>query len=345
MAYTYDRVSSSPVQEPPICSELGALFDSLPDEELLKALHGNRRMGRPGHSLKVLWRSSLARYVMGLPSVSSLIRLLQDNPYVAKSCGINCPDEIPSQPTFSRFLTKLSKKKYAHIVKDVMREMVREFYKTIPDFGKVVAIDSTDINAWSNPSKKPFTDPDCSWSVKRTVGPYKKYWLGYKVHLLVDAVYEIPISMTVTTAKVADVHGATRVLSQARFTHSKFRPRYVAADAGYSSDKLRKHIKRQYRAGPIIKPNPAHKKALQREQLPEFQEIYDKRFGIERVFSRLKEHRSLNKVTVQRRAKVTIHCFLSVIVLMGQALATGGRCSVRKVVNSSAFLSSAAYRP
>ncbi|MBI2855956.1 MAG: transposase [Chloroflexi bacterium] len=174
------------------------------------------------------------------------------------------------------------------------------------------------------------TDPDASWAVKSTSGNLKKFWFGYKAHVLVDTDYELPIAMTVTSANVHDIQGATRVLRQARFTNSKFHPDYIMADKGYSSDKFQLHIKRQYRAKPLVKANNSHKKALALET-PEFKMLYNRRVAVERVFSRLKEHRALNHPTVRRLRKVTTHCFLSMIVLQAKALVTEGRWSVRKV--------------
>jgi len=140
-------------------------------------------------------------------------------------------------------------------------------------------------------------------------------YFGYKLHLLADTHYEIPIAANVTNASIHD----SRVLSNARYTYSRFLPQYVIADAGYSSQKLRHLIKCQYKGEPIIKVNPAHKKALFPET-EEWKRIYDRRTSIERIFSRLKGHRRLNNITVRRLRKVTVHCFLSLIVVQAQAL-------------------------
>ncbi len=41
---------------------------------------------------------------------------------------------------------------------------------------------------------------------------------------------------------------------------------------------------------------------------------------VERVFSRLKEHRRLNNITVRGKRKVTIHCYLSLMVVQAHAM-------------------------
>src|SRR5438094_5408538 len=86
--------------EPPIVAELKAIFDTLPDTDLLALLRGPRRRGRPGYDVEVLWRCFVTYYALNLESVSALIRYLRNNPYVAAACGIHKPEEMPSQPYF-----------------------------------------------------------------------------------------------------------------------------------------------------------------------------------------------------------------------------------------------------
>jgi transposase len=166
MACSYDRVSRADTQLPPIVGELEAIFRELPDEELLNKLRGPRRRGRPGFDPESLWRCYVAYYYLGLESVSALIRYLEDNPFVAQACRINSPDEIPSQPTFSRFGTKLTGRWIALEVKNILRDLTRKLYDTLPDFGKSVAIDGTDIKAWSNGVKKARNESQMGRSVR-----------------------------------------------------------------------------------------------------------------------------------------------------------------------------------
>ena len=97
--------------------------------------------------------------------------------------------------------------------------------------------------------------------------------------------------------------------------------------------KLRRSISQHHWAEPIIDPNPGHKRAFAKlVKTPEWKAIYNKWTAIERLNGRLKAHRKLNSVRIRGRFKVRIHAMLSVIVCQAQALATGSRCSVRKVV-------------
>jgi len=160
----------------------------------------------------------------------------------------------------------------------------------------------------------------------------KKYVWGYKVHILCDAETELSMVVDISPGNLHDIRKAGPLLQQARVTNSKFHSDYVICDKGYSSDILRKLIKRQYRAEPIIDPNLWHKKAVAKtEKTAEWTAIYNKRTAVERLNGRLKGFRKLNSVRVRGRFKVRVHAMMSIIVCQAQALATGSRISVRSV--------------
>jgi transposase len=301
----------------PIVKQLNAIFRVIPDTDLLASLKANT--GRPGYTPKILWRTYIAMVVLGLPTFASLIRNLQNNPLLAVACGITNPQEIPTKFAYSRFVSKLEEYKHVVMVRNIMRNLTRSLYANLPDFGKSVAIDSTDIKAWSNGAKKPASDRDASWGAKLDTSGRKKFYFGYKLHLMVDTKYELPLAGKVATASIHDVRMASRLLSEGRFTYSKFQPKYVIADAGYCSKKLRRLIRWQYHCIPIIKANKAHKKSIFVET-NEWKALYNRRSAVERLNARLKCYRRLNNVTVRCIHKVTVHCFLSLIVVQAQAL-------------------------
>jgi transposase len=335
MTTYYDSVCDGNVNTVPVVRQLHAVFNSIPDTELLNALKAPT--GRPGYTANVLWKTYVAMTVLGLPTFAALIRTLQNNPLIAIACGITSEKAMPSKFAYSRFIHKLSQPNIVVMVKNVMRSLTRQLYDVVPEFGKSVAIDSTDLKAWSNGSKKPVSDKDATWAIKPDTAGKKKYFFGYKLHLMADTQSEIPIVANVTTAAIADVRVASRVLSHARFACGAFHPEYVICDAGYCSKDLRRSIKRQYRAEPIIKVNPTHKKSLFVET-KEWQQIYGRRTAIERMFSRLKLYRRLNNITVRGIRKVTVHCFISLIVTQAQAFYAASNnqlSSARQCVYSS----------
>ncbi len=302
----------------PVVRQLNALFNTIPEEELLSALK-TYYAGRRGYTYKVLWRTYLAMTVLNLPSFAALIRTLGNNPYIAIACGITSIEEIPSKFAYSRFMRKLQGRENTVLIKNIMRNLTRRCYETFPRFGKSVAIDSTDLKAWSNGSKPHKSDPDAGWAVKGGTNGKRKFVWGYKLHLMVDTNYEIPMVASVTRGNMADVRQATPLLSQARYITGKFHPEYVICDAAYTSEELRRAIKRQWSAQAIIKAPKTHKKRIG-EETPEWQLIFNRRTAVERVFSRMKTQRRLNNITVRRRKRVTVHSLIPVIVTQAMAL-------------------------
>ncbi|MFC1871071.1 transposase [Chloroflexota bacterium] len=219
---------------------LKPIFYTLPDNDLLEALGKTRYTGRPGYPIKVMWHTIVAMYVLNFKTYSQLIRELQNNPILASACGIQSCDDIPSKFAYSRFLKKLQQPLFVKMIKDIGRELTRLLYQSLPNFGESVAIDSSTLKAWSNGGKKPNSGPDAGWAVKTGANGKNEFCFGYKLHLLVDTKYELPIAANITRGNFNDSRAASRVLSEARFTYRKFHPEYIIGDAGYSSDPLRR---------------------------------------------------------------------------------------------------------
>ena len=302
----------------PIGRQLHALFETIPEENLLRSLK-TYYAGRRGYTYRVLWRTYVTMVVLNLPSFAALIRALHSNPYLAIACGILSYEAIPSKFAYSRFLRKLQVKRNEVLVKGIMRELTRRCYKSLPGFGKSVAIDSTDLKAWSNGTKERKTDPDAGWAVKDGTNGKQKFVWGYKLHLLVDTTHEIPMGANITKGNYADIRQATALMSQVQRTCGVFRPKYVICDAGYNSGRLRKVLKRQWRARPIIKARRGEKSIA--DETPEWKLLFNRRVAVERVFSRMKGHRRLNNIPVRRKRKVTVHSLIPVIVTQAMALA------------------------
>ena len=125
----------------------------------------------------------------------------------------------------------------------------------------------------------------------------------------------------VTRGNFSDLKKASALLQQVRFSY-KVDPKYVIADAGYSSESLRRLIRYQYAAVPVIDPHPRHKRAVARqERIPEWRALFRHRTSVERVNSRLKAFYKLDSIRVRGQLKVRVHAFMSVISLQARALA------------------------
>jgi len=65
-------------------------------------------------------------------------------------------------------------------------------------------------------------------------------WFGYKLHLVVDAVYELPVSFSVTKASVSDVQEEHKLIERLAEQQPEIieRCEILAADKGYDDKKL-----------------------------------------------------------------------------------------------------------
>lgn len=204
---------------------LHLVLETIDAEKLLWAIDADSSAGPKGYPARVLWSALIAGVVYRHPTIAELIRNLRSNPYLRLVCDIHSTDAIPSASTFSRFLSRLVR--HEHLLDKCIDDLVKRFAALAPGFGESVAGDSTDVHAYSKGKKVGASDPDASWSAKGSKeGPSKRqkgkggkeekgkkkakedlyWWFGYKVHLLVDTRYEVPIAVIVTTAKEADTN-------------------------------------------------------------------------------------------------------------------------------------------
>ena len=217
-----------------LADELSALFDTVDDSEILSTLARYRWTGRPGWSLRALWRAYLTGFALNIGTTNDLIRRLQDDPAFRRVCGFQ--DALPSRWTFNRFISRLSH--HPDVLERSLAAMTHRLRELLPDFGNGLAVDATVVRSWSNPTKRRISDPEASWTAKND-NRGKKAWLwGYKLHLAADTKYEPPIAVTVTTASVHDSKQFVPVLERARELHPWLQVAYVTADAGYDSWKL-----------------------------------------------------------------------------------------------------------
>ena len=240
-----------------LVQRLRLVFDSLDDTRLIWVLEDESWRGRRGYSTKVLWRSLLAGYVLGLDTVAALIRALHENPFLAHVCEVTSVKNIPTKSAYSRFIKRLAS--HNDLVRQCMAGLATELAQELPRFGEIVAVDSTDVSAWSNGAKKRASDPDATWSAKGGRNGERKWWFGYKVDLLCDATHEIPITFNVTTGARHDSMEIIPLLEDAVQVIPDV-PRYVLADAGYDTKRVYREIVEDFGAMPIIKLNLHGKK-------------------------------------------------------------------------------------
>ncbi|MBC7324909.1 MAG: transposase, partial [Moorella sp. (in: Bacteria)] len=102
--------------------------------------------------------------------------------------------------------------------------------KQLPDFGRVLAIDGKAIASFARGRKRQTAkvkpdgrrELDADWGqktlrVEREDGStWEKVvrWFGFKLHLVVDATYELPVAFSLTPASASEVKQAHRLIDQ-----------------------------------------------------------------------------------------------------------------------------------
>lgn len=249
------------------------VLGTLNAERLLRKLEEEHWVGRKGYSVRGMWSSLIAGVVYRYPTIAEVVRQLEMNPGLRFICGFPAVDDVPSEDAFGRFLRKLVE--HEAELEWCFQDLVMRFKEVAPGFGKKVVADSTDIEAYSNGYRKVKSDPDARWGVKGGKGGGEKneaeekdksknkdlyYWFGYKLHLLIDAIYELPISFEVTTANETDTKQLKTLLEKSKENCPGIKIENVIADAGYDSKDNCKEVLTEYKAIPVIPLNLGNEK-------------------------------------------------------------------------------------
>jgi len=246
------------------------LLKHLPDEELMVTLERERDNGRDDYPIRATWNSVLASIVFQHQGIEHLRRELRRNAQLRQACGFDLlkgEAAVPTSWAYTRFLRSL----FAHedLVTRMFERLVNELCELLPDFGRILAMDAKGIQTHGRPRKKGAPterdgrrDLDANWGKKTrkekkqdgTLYEKVTQWFGYKLHLLVDATYELPVAYTVTPAAEADVTQAPELLKQTQQRAPQVIQRCEAlpSDKGYDDTKLITSLWDDYGIKPVI---------------------------------------------------------------------------------------------
>jgi len=245
--------------------QLVMVLEALDAERLIAALERERWTGRRGYSVRGMWAAFICGLLRQCHSLADIVRLLQHDKDVRTVCGFPGRDEIPSEDALGRFVKKLAG--HRELVEECFAGLVERLRELLPGFGRKLVADSTDIKAYSRGHRTKKSDPDARWGAKKAGyqetevadGESKKkrkrdlyYWFGYKLHLLADGVYELPVSFAVTPANESDTQQMEVLLKNARVERTEAKPEVVIADKGYDSKHNNDLIYKTYHATPVI---------------------------------------------------------------------------------------------
>lgn len=245
---------------------LRLVLEYMPDEELMRILGKIRYKGRDDYPVRAVWNSILAGIVFQHISIESLRRELQRNGQLRRMCGLRA---VPTPAVYTRFLKKLFK--HTKELEEMFDELVATITELLPDFGERLAFDGKAIPSHAVPHKKEDgkaptldgrRDTDADIGVKEYHGqredgtPWEKIvtWFGYKLHLLVDATYELPVAFEVTKASESEVVQCHKIVEETvkRQPELMERCELFFADKGLDDGKLIIKLWDTYQIKPVI---------------------------------------------------------------------------------------------
>lgn len=316
-------------------SDVAAILDSPEVHDLIAAVQavGDKR-GRKGFGTRTMTGAMLIKGLFALPTWTWVAALIAEHPGLQDAIG-----GAPSVWACYRFSTKL--RKNHPVLADCIDACAESLRVQLPDFGRDVAIDASDLPAWGNgqryvskggKERERFSDPDASWGHRsavstRAAGGY----YGFKIHAVVCARTELPMAWRIETAKAHESNFALPLLDAA--LARGFNPETCAMDKGYDTVAIHDGFEArachpvvpikgkkasQVALPPSAKPsrfNPAIQRHTER-----FRSLYRGRAAVERAFGRAKHDHGLLPLRVRGIDRVALHADLVMLTRLSQAL-------------------------
>lgn len=251
------------IQELGDLERLRLVLDNMPDEEIMMTLERKRGKGRDDYPVRAMWNSVLAGIVFQHDNIEKLRRELSRNGQLREMCGFDA--KVPPPWVYTRFLKMLIEQ--GSMIDEMFEALVGQMSEILPDFGTHLAVDSKAISSFANhrnnnEASDGRRDTDADYSKKKYTGvhkdgkPWEKIikWFGYKLHLVVDATYELPVTFQITKASASDITEGHALLDQMQERQSEIlkTAETLAADRGYDDTKLLVKCWDEHHIKPVI---------------------------------------------------------------------------------------------
>ncbi len=191
-----------------------------------------------------MFRTFCAKYLLNERFTVQFIERLRSSARLREICGFG--DTVPSKSTFSRFFQLLSGQR--GLLEDAIAQLTGQLKLNLPDVGESIAVDSTDIEAYSNPNRESPIDQDATWGHRTTKAKSSKDakdtepFSGYKMHALNDAVHGVPLTCIMLPANVHDSKLLPELVKKAQELYPWLRPDHLLGDRGYDSQANHKFL-------------------------------------------------------------------------------------------------------
>lgn len=233
---------------------LEAILSLFDEASFLETLRRRRGHGRNDYSTHYLWRVFLSFFFLEHDVMVSLLREINRNTELRWLLGGAMTSRAPSESAMSRFLKNLQD--FLPELRELFIRQREELARWLPDFGKHTAIDSKILASRALTStdrqRDGRRDVDATWGVKRYygIGEDGREWesvkktFGYKLHLLVDSTWELPLDYQVTPASHSDLSVGEdmleRILCEESVVWEKLET--LRGDKGYDSEPFARRL-------------------------------------------------------------------------------------------------------
>lgn len=263
------------------------------DEELMVHLEAQRGKGRDDYPIRPTWNAMMAGIVYQHPHIESLRRELRRNGELRQVLGFDVfrgEAAVPTKDAFSRFLQLLMKNE-EHLL--VMFHRLLDALKIhLPDLGEKTAVDSKAVPSFGKPVKDEEKlkerdgrrDTDADWGVKSYKGQRKDgtlwektvKWFGYKLHLLVDSVHELPIAFEVDIASSSDMTNLLPLIEDVQGHHPQIYEdmEETTEDKGYDSAQNNAALYDDHGIKPVIDTRTMWKTKTRETLFPEKYDVF-----------------------------------------------------------------------
>jgi hypothetical protein len=177
---------------------------------------------------------------------------------------------VPPEWVYTRFLKKVFRHQVD--IDRMLERLVNRLEALLPDLGVRLAVDSKALESHAKAPRKDAEagpakpdgrrDRDADWGTKTykgvradgTMWEKTQHWFGYKLHLVVDAQYEVPLGYAVTKASANDSPYLTPLVAglQARHPELVERAQYLSADKAYDSKDNNQDLFDEYGIRPVV---------------------------------------------------------------------------------------------
>lgn len=247
---------------------LELLLRHLPDEQLMQTLEAQRGNGRNDYPIRPVWNSMLAGIVFGHPSTASLRRELRRNAQLREVCGFDIYRGVKAVPkawVYTRFQRSLLD--HQEELQAIFTELSKRCFDELPEFGRQLGCDGKALPTHARRAGRCERhdrrgDHEARWGKHThrstgsdgTVRETVKRWFGYKLHLIADTTYELPVAFTVLPAHANEMPVMHRLLSslESRRPEVLRKCEVFTGDRGYDDGKLVTRLWDEYGIKPVI---------------------------------------------------------------------------------------------